>query len=272
MYTGLVEPLDGEHLCVTSDTSHVPDMKHEMSDGNKRQGNPLMISPELNQEQKNQLPELHQTVSEIFTKTDKSTTTGANMKLRINTGNHAPINQRAYQVSPTWREVQKILEKAETLPLLLKGDAQFYWSSEEIESFEILKRAPISEPVLGMYDENVPTEIHTDASGYGIGAVLVPTQNKVEKVLAYVSRTLTKAEKNYSLRERECLAIVWALNKPIRKHFTIVTNHHALFWLMDEKDPSGRMAKWASLRVSFFCKLVRSIGHSFKKSCARRNF
>ncbi|GBN69601.1 hypothetical protein AVEN_73176-1, partial [Araneus ventricosus] len=57
------------------------------------------------------------------------------------------------------------------------------------------KAALTSDPVLGLYDENSPTEIHTDASGYGIGAVLVQIQKEVEKVIAYASRTLTKAEK-----------------------------------------------------------------------------
>ncbi|GFQ77521.1 retrovirus-related Pol polyprotein from transposon 297 [Trichonephila clavata] len=75
------------------------------------------MSPELNDEQKSQLAELLRTFSGIFTKTDKSATTGTNGKHRIHTGNHAPINQRAYRVSPTERrivhnEVQKILEKS----------------------------------------------------------------------------------------------------------------------------------------------------------------
>ncbi|GFY14175.1 retrovirus-related Pol polyprotein from transposon 17.6 [Trichonephila clavipes] len=147
------------------------------------------------------------------------------------------------------RFIKNFCYLAEPLQSLLKSGVEFHWGPEEVEAFHSLKKALTSDPVLGMYDERASTEIHTDASGYGIGAVLVQIQNNVEKVIAYASRTLTKAEKNYSTTERECLAIVWATNKfppyIFGKHFTVVTDHHSLCWLMNLKDPSGRLARWA---------------------------
>ncbi|GFV32783.1 retrovirus-related Pol polyprotein from transposon 17.6 [Trichonephila clavipes] len=200
------------------------------------------MSPELSDEQRNKLSELLRKFSGLFTKTDKSTAAKTNVKHRIFTGDHAPINQRAYRVSPTERriiheQVQKMLDEGIVQPSespwsspivlsLLKSGVEFHWGPEEVEAFNSLKKALTSDPVLGMYDERASTEIHTDASG-----------------------TLTKAEKNYSTTERECLAIVWATNKfrpyIFGKHFTVVTDHHSLCWLMNLKDPSGRLARWA---------------------------
>ncbi|UYV81400.1 hypothetical protein LAZ67_20001079 [Cordylochernes scorpioides] len=131
---------------------------------------------------------------------------------------------------------------------LLKKDSAFNWNQEEQNAFEALKSALIPEPALGHFDYSSPTEIHTDASNYGIGAVLVPIQKEKERAIAYASRTLNKAEK-YSTTERECLAIIWAINKfrpyVFRQPFTIVTDHHSLCWLTNLKDPCGRLARWA---------------------------
>ncbi|GFU97193.1 retrovirus-related Pol polyprotein from transposon 297 [Trichonephila clavipes] len=79
------------------------------------------MSSELSDEQRNKLSELLRKFSGLFTKTDKSTAAKTNVKHRTFTGDHAPINQRVYRVSPTERriiheEVQKMLDEGIVQP------------------------------------------------------------------------------------------------------------------------------------------------------------
>ncbi|GFW10315.1 transposon Ty3-I Gag-Pol polyprotein [Trichonephila clavipes] len=111
---GQAEPLNEGHLCVIFDTSGCLDDQQETSESQMNCS--LMMSPELSDEQRNKLSELLRKFSGLFTKTDKSTAAKTNVKHRIFTGDHAPINQRAYIVSPTERriiheEVQKMLDE-----------------------------------------------------------------------------------------------------------------------------------------------------------------
>ncbi|UYV82146.1 hypothetical protein LAZ67_21001132 [Cordylochernes scorpioides] len=99
------------------------------------------------------------------------------------------------------------------IPNYAHKDSAFNWNQEEQKAFEALKSALIFEPALGHFNHSSPTEIHTDASNYAIGAVLVQKQKGKERAISYAYRTLNKAEKYYSTTEREYLAIIWVINK-----------------------------------------------------------
>ncbi|GFX08800.1 retrovirus-related Pol polyprotein from transposon opus [Trichonephila clavipes] len=93
--------------------------------------------------------------------------------------------------------------------------------------------------------------LFTDASGVGIGAVL----NQNHRPIAFVSRTLNKAERNYTVTERECLAVIWALNK-FKTYFgslpvKVITDHAALTKLTNGINLSSRMIGGA-LKLSEF--------------------
>ncbi|UYV78188.1 hypothetical protein LAZ67_16000412, partial [Cordylochernes scorpioides] len=174
------------------------------------------------------------------------------------------------------RFIENFAGKARSLHDLLKTEKQFYWDAAQEKAFEVLKTALISEPVLGHFDESADTHLHTDASGRGIGAVLLQIQGGKERPIAYASRSLTKAENNYSTTEKECLAVVWSISKfrpyLFGRPFTVVTDHHSLCWLVGQKDPSGRLARWALKLQEFDVTVIYKSGRKHKDAdCLSRS-
>jgi len=134
------------------------------------------------------------------------------------------------------------------LTSLTKKNARWKWDNEQADAFRDLKNRLISAPVLACPDFLRHFFLQTDASATGLGAVLTQTFEDGERVIAYASRTLNTAERNYSATELECLAIVWGIRR-MRSYlegytFTVVTDHQALKWLGKLESPTGRLGRW----------------------------
>lgn len=137
-----------------------------------------------------------------------------------------------------------------------KGTPPFKWTPEADVSFLKLKECLVSAPVLTCPDYDQPFEVHTDASNYGVGAMLTQTREGKEHPIAYMSRSLTSAERNYSITERETLAVIaalehWRCYLENGKTFTVYTDHSALKWFLSINNPTGRLARWG-VRLSSF--------------------
>lgn len=92
--------------------------------------------------------------------------------------------------------------------------SEFSWSDEAQKSLSTVKKLLLQSPALALFDPNLPTVVSTDASDYGLGAVLAQIhENNKERIVAFASRTLSTAESKYSTIEKEALACVWAVEK-----------------------------------------------------------
>jgi hypothetical protein len=147
------------------------------------------------------------------------------------------------------RFVQDFATIVEPMNRLLRKDIPFIWNEACGKAFEFLKEKLTTAPILIYPDFSKPFILHTDASYQGLGAVLAQEDAEGhEHVVAYASRSLVGAEYNYAATEIECLASVWAM-KYFRPYiymgeFTLVTDHSALQWMMNNPTPSKRMTRW----------------------------
>lgn len=105
------------------------------------------------------------------------------------------------------RFIRGFADLSEPLQRLLKKNVPFVWTQDQEQAFLSLKAALTTQPVLAHFDPSREVEIHTDASGYGVGAILIQTCDSKEHVVAYASRSLSKSEMNYGITEKECLAV-----------------------------------------------------------------
>ncbi|GFV83658.1 retrovirus-related Pol polyprotein from transposon 17.6 [Trichonephila clavipes] len=147
--------------------------------------------------------------------------------------------------------IPKYADISEPLYRLQKKEAKFNWSTEAQDSFDKIKLTLTEAPVLQLPNFTEQFNLFTDSCGVRIGGVL----NQNHRPIAFASRTLNKAERNYTVTERECLAVIWALNK-FKTYFgslpvKVITDHAALTKLTNGKNLSSRMIRCA-LKLSEF--------------------
>ncbi|MCP3663818.1 MAG: hypothetical protein GY696_15225, partial [Gammaproteobacteria bacterium] len=166
------------------------------------------------------------------------------------------------------RFLPRFAQIARPLFNLMKKDQEFDMSGPALSSFDALKEALVKAPILCYPDERKGRAIETDASGYGLGAVLAQWDDGKLRPITYASWSMNSAERNYSATEQECLALVWSL-KYFRSYVYgqkchIYMDHSALRWLMSIKDPSGRLCRWSLMIQDFDLEIHYRTGASNK--------
>lgn len=157
--------------------------------------------------------------------------------------------------------VQGYSNIAKPLSDLLRKDQPFIFGDEQKEAYQRLKNLLITSPILHIFKPGRKTELHTDASKDGFGAILFQESDDGQlHPVYYMSKKTNPAEEKYSSYELEVLAVVEALKK-LRVYlagnkFKIVTDCSAFQKTMDKKDIITRIARWALLLEEFDYEIV----------------
>ena len=125
------------------------------------------------------------------------------------------------------------------------------WNDEAKNSFSQLKNIIAKKIMLHFPVDEILLEVETDASNFGIGAVLLQTIDGERKIVNCASRSLKGSEKNYSATKRELLAIVFALEAfreyLYGKKFVLFTDHQPLTYIWTKKNLSVVLTTWMDI-------------------------
>ncbi|WVZ76299.1 hypothetical protein U9M48_024286, partial [Paspalum notatum var. saurae] len=145
------------------------------------------------------------------------------------------------------RFIKDFSKTAKPMTSLTKKNVKYVWNSNSEEAFQTLKRLLTSAPVLAQPDVTKSFDVYCDASGNGLGCVLM----QEGRVIAYASRQLRKHEANYPTHDLELAAVMHALkiwrHYPLGNTYHIYTDHKSLKYIFTQPELNLRQRRWLEL-------------------------
>ena len=157
--------------------------------------------------------------------------------------------------------VKSLTDLSAPLNQLLKKDKPWNWTNKCQKCFLKIKEALTSTDILAHFDPKLPLGLACDASSVGVGAVLFHKYSDgSERSIAYTSKSLTSAEKNYTQIEHEALSIIFGVRKFHQffygRQFLLLTDHKPLLTIFGQKKGIPTMAasrlKWWAIILSAY--------------------
>ncbi len=148
---------------------------------------------------------------------------------------------------------------AEPLYSLLRKHVRFQWTQAQTQAVEILKQKLASAPIVKFPNYHADFHLHTDASETGMGATLMQEYGGLLHPVAYISKTLNSAQRNYSVTKKEALALVFALEE--LRHMVlgfpihVYTDHKPLLGALQRPTKDQCLQRWSLLVQEYDIKL-----------------
>ncbi|UTT89668.1 hypothetical protein NDA17_003406 [Ustilago hordei] len=162
-----------------------------------------------------------------------------------------------YIIKPTGIEMDPEKPNLTALVKPIERFKKFELPEEAQQAFHKLIQAFTSAGVLQHFDYHLPTRLETDASDFAIAGVLKQEHEGRWHPVAFYSRKMSSAEKNYEIHDKELLAVVACLTQwrhmlaGLPNQLVILTDHEVLKYFKSQRRITGRQARWAILLADF---------------------
>jgi len=159
------------------------------------------------------------------------------------------------------RFIQNLSEILYPLNKLLKKNVVFKWSRACENAFVKVKKEFCNEKILVPYNPKLPLILATDASPYGVGAILSHMYpDGTERVIQYASNSFNETRKKYTQIDKETFAIIFGVKKFHQflygNQFTLITDHKPLAQIFN---PRKRLPAYSALRMEYYAIFFTSL-------------